>query len=60
MNAQLKKVRRDKIVRMNIILQDLYPHAKIELNFTNEFECLVAVILSAQCTDLRVNIVTEK
>lgn len=34
------------------------PNPKSELNFTNEYELIVAVILSAQCTDKRVNIVT--
>ena len=34
------------------------PAAETELHYTNEFELLVAVILSAQCTDKRVNIVT--
>ncbi len=34
------------------------PHPTTELNFTNAFETLVAVILSAQCTDKRVNMVT--
>jgi len=33
---------------------------KSELNYNNEFELLVAVMLSAQCTDKRVNMVTEK
>lgn len=36
-----------------------YPHAKIALEFSNPIEILVATILSAQCTDERVNIVTE-
>ncbi len=45
---------------MNDVLVDLYPSARIELNFSNDFECLVAVELSAQCTDARVNLVTEK
>jgi endonuclease-3 len=36
------------------------PLAETELNYSNPFELLVAVILSAQCTDKRVNIVTEK
>lgn len=35
-----------------------FPNAKSELNFKNPFELLVAVILSAQCTDKRVNKVT--
>ncbi len=37
---------------------DAMPSARSELNYTNPFELLVAVILSAQCTDKRVNIVT--
>ena len=40
------------------ILQLSYPDAKPELNYTNAYELLVAVILSAQCTDKRVNQVT--
>jgi endonuclease-3 len=36
------------------------PMAETELKYNNPFELLVAVILSAQCTDKRVNIVTEK
>lgn len=37
-----------------------YPHAKIVLKYANHFELLVAVILSAQCTDKMVNKVTER
>ena len=40
------------------ILDETYPDAKCELNYTTPFELLVATILSAQCTDVRVNIVT--
>lgn len=36
------------------------PNAGCELNFSTPFELLVAVILSAQCTDKRVNMATEK
>lgn len=36
------------------------PDAKTELNYTNPFELLVAVILSAQCTDKRINQITPK
>ena len=36
-----------------------YPNPHCALNFSNPFELLVATILSAQCTDVRVNIVTE-
>ena len=37
----------------------LYPEARAELHFSNPFETLIATILSAQCTDKRVNQVTE-
>ena len=40
------------------ILRKTYPDAHCALNHTNPFELLVATILSAQCTDERVNIVT--
>ncbi|MBM7614422.1 endonuclease III [Alkaliphilus hydrothermalis] len=40
------------------ILQGLYPGAESELEYSNPFELLIAVILSAQCTDVRVNQVT--
>lgn len=39
-------------------LADLYPDAKCSLHFKNPFELSVATILSAQCTDERVNLVT--
>jgi endonuclease-3 len=42
------------------VLEKLYPDAKTALNFKNPLELLIATILSAQCTDIRVNIVTEK
>jgi endonuclease III len=40
-------------------LRQLYPDAHCELDFTNPLELLVATILSAQCTDKRVNLVTR-
>jgi len=40
-------------------LEEAYPDATISLDFSNRLELLVAVILSAQCTDERVNQVTE-
>lgn len=42
------------------ILKKTYPNAKCSLNFTTPFELVIAVMLSAQCTDERVNIVTPK
>ena len=40
-------------------LKQMYPKAKCSLDFTNAFELLIATILSAQSTDVRVNIVTK-
>src|SRR5215831_9057125 len=40
-------------------LHQAYPNAHCELNFSNPLELLIATILSAQCTDKRVNIVTK-
>ena len=41
-------------------LQQTYPDAHCELNYRNPLELMVATILSAQCTDKQVNIVTTK
>ena len=41
------------------LLRRAYPDAKCSLSFTNPLELLVATVLSAQCTDERVNIVTK-
>jgi endonuclease-3 len=49
------KARARKVLRE---LARLYPDAHCALNFTNPLELLVATILSAQCTDVRVNLVT--
>lgn len=42
------------------VLKKTYPEAKIALKFGNPLELLIATILSAQCTDVRVNIVTKE
>jgi endonuclease-3 len=42
------------------IFNDVYGDAECALNFTTAYELLIATILSAQCTDVRVNMVTEK
>ncbi|MFA6866533.1 MAG: endonuclease III [Clostridia bacterium] len=51
---------KDKAVIIYNNLAIMHPQARCELNFTSSFELLVAVILSAQCTDKRVNIITDK
>ena len=53
----MEAVRVEKILSA---LMELYPEAKAELHFSNPYETLIATILSAQCTDKRVNMVTEK
>ena len=55
MARELKK-RVRKIIRL---LKRAYPDAKCSLEHSNAFELLIATILSAQCTDARVNIVTQ-
>ena len=54
-NAAERQARLNKILE---ILDELYPNVTCALNHSNAFELLVATILSAQCTDVRVNIVT--
>ena len=44
--------------KINRILAETYPDARCELDFETPFELLVAVVLSAQCTDVRVNMTT--
>ncbi len=50
--------KKDRAKEVVGILKSEYPNAKIALDFGDEFQLLVAVILSAQCTDVRVNMVT--
>ncbi len=54
--ADLKK----RTARIISVLSKLYPHAHTALRHSNPFQLLVATILSAQCTDVRVNIVTTE
>ena len=56
MRKRLTKKEKNQVLD---ILDELYPYASAELNFNNPFELLVATILSAQCTDVRVNKVTQ-
>jgi endonuclease-3 len=50
--------KKERALRAIEILKELYPEAICSLNASNPFELLVAVRLSAQCTDARVNMVT--
>jgi endonuclease-3 len=55
-----KKVPRTAALEELEILEHTYPHAVTALEYGSEFQLLVAVILSAQCTDARVNMITPK
>ena len=49
-----------RAARIAATLARLYPEARISLDFANPWQCLVATVLSAQCTDERVNKVTPE
>ena len=51
-NREVKSARAEEVVRL---LKNIYPDSKCSLNYSNPHELLVATILSAQCTDHRVN-----
>lgn len=54
-----KKKKKERLSKVIDTLKHEYPEAKIQLIFDNDFQLMVATILSAQCTDKRVNIVTK-
>lgn len=56
--ATPKPTKKEKAQMIELLLA-LYPDAAPELTFNSDYELLVAVILSAQCTDVRVNEVTN-
>lgn len=49
---------RQRVAQLIEVLPQVYPGAHCELNYRNPLELLIATILSAQCTDKRVNMVT--
>jgi endonuclease-3 len=57
MSMDAQNIQKTKIISL---LRQTYPKAKIALRYRTHWELLVAVILSAQCTDVMVNKVTEK
>ncbi|AZR72853.1 endonuclease III [Anoxybacter fermentans] len=54
-----EKKLKEKVEKILIYLEEKYPEAVCSLNFKNPFQLLIATILSAQCTDKRVNVVTK-
>jgi endonuclease-3 len=57
--ADMKPDNKTRVLKIIELLEKEHPDAKIALNYTNPLELLVATILSAQCTDKRVNVVTK-
>ena len=60
MSRESKKNKIDRISKIVRLLKKEYPDSKCSLIYNNPFQLLVATILSAQCTDERVNKVTSK
>ena len=56
--AKMKKSDRAKVIKK--VLDKFYPETPIPLNYEDVFTLLIAVLLSAQCTDERVNKITPK
>ena len=52
--------KKERVIFIQKTLENLYPDTPIPLNHQNHFELLIAVLLSAQCTDERVNKVTPQ
>ena len=56
--AKVKKATKKEIDEIKALFLHHYPDSLTELNYTNLYELLIAVMLSAQCTDKRVNIIS--
>ncbi len=54
-----KEDAKQRVLKFFPILRKTYPEAKVSLDYINPLELMIATILAAQCTDLRVNIVTK-
>ena len=59
MNKRAKEPAQKRIAEILKLLKREYPDARCSLDYTTPFELLIATILSAQCTDARVNLVTK-
>jgi len=55
---KVKSSSKDEIAEIKNIFLTQYPHSVTELKYNNLYELLISVMLSAQCTDKRVNIIT--
>ena len=59
MKKSVEPENKRRVLQIIRLLEQEFPNAKIALHYTNPLELLVATILSAQCTDERVNMVTK-
>jgi endonuclease-3 len=57
-SCQMRK--KEKALKMCSVLEEIYPDEQCSLVYSKPYELMIAARLSAQCTDARVNIVTEK
>ena len=55
----MKDEKRAKALRVARALEETFPQPRVELDYTNALELLVATVLAAQCTDVKVNQVTR-
>ena len=55
---KIKPATKKEIEEIKALFLEHYPNSLTELNYNNIYELLIAVMLSAQCTDKRVNIIT--
>lgn len=60
MTTETNQAKKARVKKLITILRKTYPEARVELIYSNPLELLVATILSAQCTDKRVNLVTAQ
>jgi len=60
MPRESNEARRERTEKIITRLRSTYPDAHCELNYSNPLQLLIATILSAQCSDKQVNIVTEE
>ena len=56
----VKKATKAEIAQIKALFLEHFKDARTELVFSNDFELLIAVMLSAQCTDKRVNLITPE
>ena len=56
--AKVKKATKKEIEAIKELFLEHYPDSVTELEYRNLYELLIAVMLSAQCTDKRVNVIT--